>query len=595
MNNPASAITIQEPCQIGPTTTIQKALERIQSNDYVLPALQRNYVWRPHQIINLFDSVMKGYPVGAFMFWYIEPERSADYVWYGFVRDYHQKNNSHNPHPGPLDNKPLRAVIDGQQRLSAFNIGLRGSMAVKLPRLWWNNPNAFPKKFLTLDLLKQPEPYDPDERKSGYGFEFVEENRIGRQGDQLRFKVAEVLGMRSEDDLRVWIDRQSIEGEELRIAYGNLNRLFQVVCVEKSIAHFKVDTRDYDRILDIFVRCNRGGTELSYANLVRSLAISQWDEAREEFERLVRDMNGIGDGFNFDDSFLLRAGLMLTDQPNVRFRATNFNRSNIAAIRDNWTKIRQTLLATAELASSFGFNSSNIGSHNYLLPIAYYFYRRDVPQDFTVRDSYRADREVIRNWLTRSLLKRSIWGNGADTLLIILRRVVRDSDGNHFPAAEIQRVMAQRGRSLDFSEEEIETLADMGYGNQRVFPLLTLLFSFVDTHNQFHIDHVFPRSRFTPGRLKDAGVSEEDIEEFRRCSDRLANLQLIDGIVNIEKQATPPADWLDAHCPDDQSRQAYCERHLLGDVPREITGFLEFYKARRERLKQRIAELINAV
>ena len=595
MNNPAITFTIQEPCQIGVPTTIREALEHIQSNDYVLPALQRNYVWRPHQIINLFDSVMKGYPMGAFMFWYIQPERSADYVWYGFVRDYHQKNNSHNPDPGPLDNKPLRAVIDGQQRLSAFNIGLRGSMATKLPRLWWNNPSAFPKKFLTLDLLKQPEPYDPDERKSGYGFEFVEENRIGRQGDQLRFTVAEILGMRSEDDLRGWIDCQSIEGAESRVAYDTLNRLFQSVCVEKSIAHFRVDTRDYDRILNIFVRCNRSGTDLSYANLVRSLAISQWGAAREELERLVRDMNGIGDGFNFDDSFLLRAGLMLTDHPNVRFRATNFNRSNITAIRDNWAKIRQTLLATVGLASSFGFNGSNIGSHNCLLPIAYYLYRREVPQDFTVRDSWRADREAIRNWLTRSLLKRGIWGNRADALLVDLRGVVRTSDGARFPADEIRRVMAQRGRNLDFSEEEIEALADMGYGNQRVFSLLTLLFPFVDTHNQFHIDHVFPKSRFTTARLRDAGVATEQIEEFLGRYNRLANLQLLDGIVNIEKQSTLPADWLDVHCPDDPSRQAYCDRHLLGDVPREIAGFMEFYEVRRERLKQRIAELINTL
>ena len=34
-------------------------------------------------------------------------------------------------------------MLDGQQRLTALNIGLKGSMARKLPNKWWNNPDAF--------------------------------------------------------------------------------------------------------------------------------------------------------------------------------------------------------------------------------------------------------------------------------------------------------------------------------------------------------------------------------------------------------------------------------------------------------------------
>ena len=39
-----------------------------------------------------------------------------------------------------------------------------------------------------------------------------------------------------------------------------------------------------------------------------------------------------------------------------------------------------------------------------------------------------------------------------------------------------------------------------------------LLFPFVDTKNHFHIDHVFPRSLFTPAKLKKAKVPDDDIE-----------------------------------------------------------------------------------
>ena len=44
-------------------------------------------------------------------------------------------------------------MLDGQQRLTALNIGLCGSMAWRLPYKWKNNPNAYPVRHLYLDLL----------------------------------------------------------------------------------------------------------------------------------------------------------------------------------------------------------------------------------------------------------------------------------------------------------------------------------------------------------------------------------------------------------------------------------------------------------
>lgn len=43
--------------------TIRKAIGHIQKNEYVLPAIQREFIWRPHQITDLFDSLMRDYPI----------------------------------------------------------------------------------------------------------------------------------------------------------------------------------------------------------------------------------------------------------------------------------------------------------------------------------------------------------------------------------------------------------------------------------------------------------------------------------------------------------------------------------------------------
>src|SRR5688572_15144349 len=103
-----------------PGGTIKDALKRIERNEYVLPAIQREFVWRPEQICRLFDSLMQGYPFGGFLFWKVEPENSGEYKFYGFVRDYHQRDNPHCPELGLSPNQALTAVLDGQQRLTAL-------------------------------------------------------------------------------------------------------------------------------------------------------------------------------------------------------------------------------------------------------------------------------------------------------------------------------------------------------------------------------------------------------------------------------------------------------------------------------------------
>ncbi len=172
--------------------TIKQALDRIVANDYVLPAIQREFVWRPEQICRLFDSLMQGYPFGDFLFWKIEPINSKNYRYYGFVLDYHQRDNPHCPDLGPITDKAITAVLDGQQRLTAFNIGLRGSMALKLPYYQERFDYAFPEKVLALNLLAETE---SDEEGNVYTFAFVKEEQIGKLEDVLWFKVGDILTM----------------------------------------------------------------------------------------------------------------------------------------------------------------------------------------------------------------------------------------------------------------------------------------------------------------------------------------------------------------------------------------------------------------
>src|SRR5687768_13138623 len=173
-----------------PGGTISEALGRIQNKSYVLPAIQREFVWRPEQIERLFDSLMQGYPFGTFLFWKVEAETSGQFKFFDFVLHYHQRDAAHCPELGRLLHQTVTAVLDGQQRLTALNIGLRGSMAIKQPNKWWTNPDAFPVRTLRLDLLAPP---TPDEEGAMFQFMFLDDAQVGRDEGSHWFQVRDIL------------------------------------------------------------------------------------------------------------------------------------------------------------------------------------------------------------------------------------------------------------------------------------------------------------------------------------------------------------------------------------------------------------------
>lgn len=580
--------------------TIKEAVESIATGDYVLPAIQREFIWHPDQVCNLFDSVMQGYPFGEFLIWQIEPENVNKFTYYGFVRECSDLNGRHCPKHGPLPEEPISAVLDGQQRLTAFNIGLRGSMAMRRHRGRRNNPDAYPARFLALDLLAQPDTDDDDGNVASrrYAFHFIDPKNFGQSGDSFWFRVSDIT--RSNLDVDCWIAEQGLAGHQQETARDALTRLYQAICVEKPIYHYAETHQDIEHVLAVFLRRNQGGTRLEYSDMLRGIAVSQWKEldARQEVRSLVDGLKGIGARFELPLTFVMRAGLMLSDIPSVGLRVENFTRRNVAVLEQNWAGIRTALYTTVRLVSSFGFNGGNIQSASSMLPIAYYLYRKGASDEFVDHPAHRADRAAIRDWLVRSMLKSGprtgIWrSSGLDGLLTALREIIRRESSSHFPYEQIRPEMARRGRPLEFTPEESDGLANMGVGDKRVFALLSLLFP-MDFNNTFHIDHVFPKSRFSDAQLRQAGVSEELWGDFRAKSDRIANLQLLPGAENNAKRAMLPAEWLQQTYSNPSERQAHCERHLLGEAPEGMAEFDKFYQARHERLKSRIAELVNA-
>lgn len=578
--------------------TIKDALDAVSKNHYVLPAIQREFVWKPEQICRLFDSLMQGYPFGTFLFWRVEPEKSAEFKFFGFVRHFHERDAAHCPELGALPNRELTAVLDGQQRLTALNIGLRGSMSIKEPNKWRTNPNAFPKRVLHIDLMAAR---GDDDEGEAYRFRFLEPHKAAADSDSLWYAVPDILAIPNVAKLSQWLYGKmnsrgiTADSDVFNRASDTLHQLYQAVQVVPNLTFYTERSQELDRVLRIFIRMNSGGTVLSYSDLLLSIAVAQWSklDARQEIHGLVDDINRIGAGFNLSKDFVLKAGLMLADIASVGFKVENFNRANMSTLEKVWSDVRRATILTVELAASFGLAEQTLRADSALLPIAYYVFKRNPPENWLGHPSYAAERETIRSWLVRSLLKSSgIWGSGLDTLLTALRDVIR-VDHVSFPGDALEKVMAARGKSLSFGPEEVDDLLDMEYGDRRLFPLLSILFPFIDVRQLHHIDHFFPKSQLQRRKLEKAGCNPAYAEECMAARDRLANLQLLEGLLNVSKNDSLPEPWMEATYPDSTLRQAVLDRHDLGVAPATHQDFMPFYNARRERLSVRLSSLLT--
>lgn len=569
--------------------TVQDILSGIHEKRYLLPAIQREFVWDQNQIRRLVDSLMRGYPIGSFLLWEVDAETAGRYVFYDFLTDYHERDHPYATKATVPSGTSTTAILDGQQRLTSLNIAIYGSHAEKKKYAWWNSPDAFPKKRLHLNLLEDP---DHEELSLTYDLRFMTDAEAqplpGRPAKW--FRVGDILKLKDSGPALIAV--LSARGVDLNQtgAYERLYALYEAIRVTKPINYYLEDSQDADKVLDIFVRVNSGGTVLSYSDLLLSMATNQWQtlDAREEVRALVQELNTGGSrDFAFSKDVVLKTALMVAGV-NLQFRVTNFTSENMKKVEASWDVTRKSLIRAATLLSRFGFSTRSLTAHSVVVPLAYFLAINELDEGYLDSTSSGEDRSRLQKWVNRSLMKRGIWGSGLDTTLTRIRQAIDANPGPTFPVAAVQHEMAAIGKSLEFEPTEIDELLELKYGGQRTFPVLAILYPGLDLSKIFHEDHVFPRSRFTKKRLAEAGVPFADSEHFIEAVDRLPNLQLLPGLANVEKQAVLPREWLMKAYPDSASRATYVADNDLQDLPDVITSFIDFYEARKARLRGRL-------
>ncbi|RVZ86308.1 DUF262 domain-containing protein [Helicobacter pylori] len=109
---------------------------------YFLPDIQREYMWLKNtdekKIEQLFDSILRGYPIGSFLFWKLQrkdiatsneqDDNKLNFQLYQFIENYDaQKSHNEKIRIEQIKRDDLSIILDGQQRLISLYIGLKGN------------------------------------------------------------------------------------------------------------------------------------------------------------------------------------------------------------------------------------------------------------------------------------------------------------------------------------------------------------------------------------------------------------------------------------------------------------------------------------
>ncbi len=571
--------------------TIKEAIDSIHKKSYLLPAIQREFVWGTYQIERLFDSLMRDYPISSFLFWEVEKENIKNYQFYEFVRNYHERDNTHNPKANLAGESAITAILDGQQRLTSLYIGLKGTYAYKQSRKRWDNDSAFPKRKLCLNLIAPSTDADLE-----YDFQFLTKKEYSQEDDNhVWFSIEDILNLEKPVEISKYLIKHrlvKLEEEKAEFANDALYKLWEVIHKNKSINFFLEKDESLDKVLNIFIRVNSGGTQLSYSDLLLSIATAQWKEkdAREEITSFVDEINSIGDGFSINKDFVLKNCLVLSGFKDIAFKVDNFNQENMRTIEKQWDDITKAIKSSVILLSCLGYHRDTLTSNNALIPIAMYLYKIGCPDNFSESSKYEADRVKIFKWLVMVLLKRTFSGQ-PDNVLRPVREVINKSEKG-FPFDEIILKLKGGTKAISFDDDEIENLLYYQYAQAYTYSVLAFIYPSLDFRNKFHQDHIFPKNLFTEKKLKKRGIKEEDIEFYLDNYNYLANIQLLEGVPNQEKSGTDFDVWIKEKYPNKDDRKAYMERNYIPDIDLSLENFKEFIDEREKLIVSALKKLL---
>ena len=586
-------------------------LNYVQSNRYVLPSFQRDYVWKMEQIEELFNSIRLGYPLGSLLLWNIntsyDNQNFQDESFYGFLGHYGEENSSLKYQKVQiLDNNDYWVVLDGQQRLTSLNIGLFGTYS-KRKRYQRKGNSDYPVYRLYMLISEDAE--NP--------FKFIKDPytcakiHVDAEGKRWLLVREIFFAKLSRDLVRL---HHITEAEEDRVSefMNNLKNLY--------IDFSELRGFDYNEATKIFVKVNSGGTVLQMADILNSIIVSTWKKrnAKEEFKELCNKI--ASQGFSINTNYIVKAILFLLHS-DVRFQIQGFTEF-ISTVEDKWDAIKSSIIEMFDLLKSYKLNHNTLGGYNVTLPVLYYIYHKGIKNAATT-PSFSDDRKSIKQWIHSAILLK-IFGASSDSTLtkiksvfiekiaqnvyisetqnaenqlytampnvnvsvshIVLNPINRDITS--FPADKIKEALVDDWYISEDSLEKLLTTTQKG--DRYSLPILSLLYpDFELLAVDYEQDHLHPLNRY-----KEMPQAFQDDVENKKLYNSIVNLQLLPKAHNVQKSDIPMKEWIESVGNIDD----LCRTQI---IPNDVNLFeesevVDFFDERKKMLVEKLQALLNS-
>ncbi|WP_240443902.1 GmrSD restriction endonuclease domain-containing protein [Helicobacter pylori] len=414
-----------------------------------------------------------------------------------------------------------------------------------------------------LNLKHQPNMDNPEDN---YQFEFHVKTPENDKKHSW-FKVGDILELES-----VWnyAYKNRIEGNALDLL-EKLNKTFHT---EQLISYFEEKEKNINKVLNIFIRVNSGGVKLSYSDLLMSILTASFSsDIREKMNELVDALKD--KGFSNVEQELKTCLLLIGKDTN--FELKNFNKNNVKEIEKNWEKITESIYDAAKLLGTFGY-AGHLGSA-YILSSLAYFYFLNPKMD-------KNDEEQALKFVRNAQIM-GYFGGSTDTKLSIIAHSIKEA--RTFEAFN-HNLAKHQTCPLKITNDAIEGMVFFDR-HSRVFPVLQILYPNLNYKTTtFHIDHIYPKSKFKK-------ENEKLDKEFYVCGDHLYNLQLLEGTENSAKKDKDPEAWLKEEYKNEQAQaqaiEEYKKRNYIDPTLKlEWENIKEFREKREEAIIKRLKEVL---
>ena len=233
---------------------VGQLIEKIDTGELGLPELQRPFVWKDSKVRDLFDSMMKGYPIGYLMLWEC-PELDK------------KKTIGVESHSYPT---PKEVIIDGQQRLTCLYAVMKGK-------------KVYDEKYKEREIIIS---YNPLTNSFEVGYQATLKDKQWIYNISNVFTTPQWVFMnqylttikdyRASKGNPLTIQEESIIGENITALYNLTQFLLPVFNIKASA--------DEESVSNIFVRVNSGGVTLKQNDFILTLLSLYWPEGRKLIE-----------------------------------------------------------------------------------------------------------------------------------------------------------------------------------------------------------------------------------------------------------------------------------------------------------------------